>query len=290
MTKIGVRDTFTGCVILALLGVLVAAGPTAPPQPQPVGWGDWWQSAEEKRLDRIEQMVDCGIKVLYQGGHGSGVLFVRGEEVYAITAAHVVRDRGGSQPFGWFPQQLVPDAVQPKKTYGTKSIWIHRHRQDVDTFTTDIYAAEIIAVDGPTDAAILRIKNVTPANFPGLDGGADFDLRNNKTLRRGEKTIHVGNFNDSKEAVTNGVISNPQLPLGNGQPPLPKFRVIQTTNMCAPGSSGGAVYLEGNGKCIGILVRTTWMPGDALVIPVYEIDQWLNDVSDEMGLLLEQPE
>lgn len=263
----------TGLGLVAI--VLIGLGSATAPQPK---------SAEEQRLDRIEQMVDCGVKVLYSGGHGSGVLFVRGEEVYVLTAAHVIRDRSGpNQPFQWLPQQLRPHIGG----YGKGSIWIHRHRQSETVYTTDVFAAEVIAVDGPTDAAILRIKNVTPANFPGLDGGADFDLRNNKSLRKGMKTIHVGNFNDSREAVTDGVISNPQQSLQYGQPPLPKFRVIQTSNMCAPGSSGGAVYLESNGKCIGILVRTTWMPGDALVIPAYQIDQWLNGVSDEMGLLLE---
>ena len=289
MTKIGVRDTFTGFVILALLGVLVAAGQPAPAQP--AGWGDWWQSAEENRLDRIEHMVASGVKVLYTGGHGSGVLFVRGDEVYILTAAHVIEDRNNrGGPFGFFPQQLVPDAVQPKKSYGKSNIWIHRHRQSVDVYTTDIYAAEMIAVDGPADAAILRVKNVTPANFPGLNGGAVFDLRNNKLLRKGTKTIHVGNFHDSIEAVTEGVIANPQQPLKYGSPPLPDFRTIQVTNMIAPGSSGGGMYLEGNGKCIGIVVRTTWMPGDSLVIPVYQIDQWLNGVSEDLAVLLEQPE
>lgn len=288
MKRSRVRDGITVIAIVAFLGALIAAAP--PAAPQPVGWGDWWQSTEEKRLDRIDQMVDCGVKVLYQGGHGSGVLFVRGEEVYVLTAAHVIEDRGPARPFGWFPQQLVPEQIQPKRSYGKANIWIHRHRQSIDVYTTDVFAAEVIAVDGPTDAAVLRIKNATPENFPGLDGGADFDLRNNKLLRKGEKTIHVGNFHNSREAVTNGVIANPQQPLENGSPPLPKFRVIQVTNMIAPGSSGGGLYLEGSGKCIGIVVRTTWMPGDSLVIPVYQIDQWLNDESDELGLLLEQPE
>ena len=289
MTRIGVRDTLMGFVILALLGSIVAAG--LPADPQPTGWGDWWTSAEEQRLDRIEQMVDSGVKVRYSGGHGSGVLFVRGDEVYVLTAAHVIEDRqprGG--PFGFFPQAMVPEVVQPKRSYGKSTIWIHRHRQSVDVYATDVYTAEVIAVDGPADAAILRVKNVTPENFPGLDGGADFDLRDNKLLRKGMKTIHVGNFHDSIEAVTEGVIANPQQPLKYGSPPLPKFRVIQVTNMIAPGSSGGGMYLEGNGKCIGIVVRTTWVPGDSLVIPVYQIDQWLNGVSDELGLLLEQPE
>lgn len=265
--------------------ILLVLGAVLPTVLQPAGWNDWWRSAEEKRLDRIEQMVDCGVKVLYSGGHGSGVLFVRGEKVYVLTAAHVIRDRG-NQPFRWLPQQLN----LTKGSYGGGSIWIHRHRQSETIYTTDVFAAEMIAVDGSTDAAILRIKNVTPANFPGLDGGADFDLGNNKSLRKGMKTIHVGNFNASREAVTNGIISNPQQALQYGQPPLPNFRVIQISNMCAPGSSGGAIYLESNGKCIGILVRITGMSGNALVIPAYQIDQWLNGISDEMGLLLEQPE
>ncbi len=287
MTRIGVRDTFTGFVILALLGAIVAAGIPKPAQSTSLTN----QSAEETRLDRIEHMVASGVKVRYSGGHGSGVLFVHGDEVYVLTAAHVIEDRGrGGGPFGFFPQQLVPDIVQPKKSYGANNIWIHRHRQSIDVYTTDIYIAEMIAVDGPADAAILRIKNATPANFPGLDGGAEFDLRNNKLLRKGTKTIHVGNFQDSIEAVTEGVIANPQQPLKYGSGPLPDFRLIQVTNMIAPGSSGGGMYLEGNGKCIGIVVRTTWVPGDSLVIPIYQIDQWLNGVSDEMGVLLEQPE
>lgn len=285
MTKIGVRDTFTGFILLVFLGVLVSAGSPVV-EPQLASWGDWWRSAEEKRLDRIDHMVDSAVKVLYRGGHGSGILFVRGEEIYVLTAAHVVRDR---QPRPW---AFIPDEIKPnqKLTYGTGTIFIHRHRQSETIFADDVYTAELIVANGPTDAAILRIKHVTPENFPGLNGGASFDLRNNKTLRRGMKTIHIGNFNDSIEAVTEGIIANPQLPLRGGSPPLPKFRVIQTTNMVAPGSSGGGIYLESTGECIGVLVRTSWMPGDALVIPVYEIDQWLNGVSDEMAVLLEQPE
>jgi len=269
--------------------IVVAAPPAA--TPQPASWDDQQQLAEENRLDRIDHMVNSGVKVLYMGGHGSGVLFVRGDEIYVITAAHVIRDRHQAPfgPFGFLPKNMNPTLILAKKTYGTRPIWIYRHRQGVNLYRTDVYTAEVIAVDGPTDAAILRIKNVTPANFPGLNSGASFDLRNNKTLRRGMKTIHVGNFGDSIEAVTNGVIANPQHPLKGGPPPWPNFRVIQTTNMCAPGSSGGGVYLEGNGKCIGILVRTTWMPGDSLIIPIYEIDQWLNGESIELGLLLEQP-
>lgn len=286
MHRFRARNGITWFAIVALLGIVAMS--SAPTTPEPADMGDWWKSTEEKRLDRIDQMVDSGCKVLYRGGHGSGVLFVRGDDIYVLTAAHVIADRNPNQPFGGFPQQLVPNS--PKITYGKSSIFIHRHRQSEEVFATDVFAAELIAVDGPTDAAILRIKDVTIENFPDLDEGATFDLRDNKSLRRGEKTIHVGNFNDSRDAVTEGVIANPQQPLAYGQPPLPSFRLIQTTNLCAPGSSGGAVYLEENGKCIGILVRTTWMPGDALVIPVYEIDQWLNGVSDEMGQLLEQPE
>ncbi len=289
MTRIGVRDTFTGFVILAFLGVLVALG--QPDTPQPAGFGDQLESAAENRLDRIEHMAASGVKIIYSNGHGSGVLFVRGEEVYILTAAHVIEDRRGRRgSFGFLPQQLILDVVRLSRSYGTSSIWIQRHRQSVDVYTTDIYAAEVIAVNGHADAAILRVKNVTPKNFPGLDGGAVFDLRNNKLLRKGMKTIHVGNFHNSIEAVTEGVIANPQQPLKHGAGPLPDFRVIQVTNMIAPGSSGGGIYLEGNGKCIGIVVRTAWSPGDSLIIPAYQIDQWLNGVSDEMAVLLEQPE
>lgn len=286
MRRFRARDGIAFAIV-ALMGLVAMGNP--PATHEPVGWSDWRRSSEEKRLDRIDQMVDSGVKVLYGSGHGSGVLFVRGEDVYVLTAAHVVKDGNPNQPFGWgwVPQQLVPGNGI---TYGKRPIWIHRHRQSETVYTTDVFAAEIVAVDGPTDAAILKIKNATPENFPDLEEGATFDLRNNKSLRRGMKTIHVGNFNQSKNAVTDGIISNPQQVLEYASPPLPKFRVIQTTNMCAPGSSGGGVYLESNGKCIGILVRTTWMPGDGLVIPVYEIDQWLNDVSEEMGKLLEQPE
>lgn len=280
-------DTINGFVILGLLGVLIAAAPKpVADAPQPASWNDWWTSAEEKRLDRIDHMVDSGVKVLYGGGHGSGVLFVRGDEVYVLTAAHVVVDRRPS-PWLLLPEELQPDL---QLTHGSRTIFIYRHRQDETIYADDVYTAELIVADGLTDAAILRIKHATPENFPGLDGGVVFDLRNNKSLRKGMKTIHVGNFQDSIEAVTEGIIANPQMPLKAGRPPLPDFRVIQTTNMVAPGSSGGGMYLESTGECIGILVRASWRPGDGLVIPVYEIDQWLNGVSDELGVLLEQPE
>lgn len=285
MRRFRALDAITGFVVIAFVGILVGIG--QPKAPQLASWDDQQHLAEEKRLDRIDHMVNSGVKVLYRGGHGSGVLFVRDGEIYVLTAAHVVVDR--SMPIR--PWLLLPEKLQPttKRTYGTGTIFIHRHRQNETTFAEDVYIAELIVADGPTDAAILRIKHVTPKNFPGLRGGASFDLRNNKSLRRGMKTIHIGNFNDSIEAVTEGIIANPQLPLQGSSPPLPPFRVIQTTNMVAPGSSGGGIYLESTGECIGVLVRTSWMPGDALVIPIYEIDQWLNSVSDEMGELLEQP-
>ncbi len=286
MTKFRARNGLAWWAVVAVLGLSVTGiGQTIPEE---AGFRDFGKTYKEKRQERIDNMVDNSCKVLYQGGHGSGILFVRGEEVYVLTAAHVIRDPVTVQLFGWqvLPQQLMPR----KRTYGKNSaIWIHRHRQSETIFVDDVYEAELVAVDGPTDAAILKIKDATPENFPGLEG-AIFDLTNNKSLKSGMKTIHVGNFNQSKNAVTDGVICNPQHALTGGSPPLPPFRVIQVTNISGPGSSGGGVYLESNGKAIGILVRVAWLPGDALVIPAYEIDQWLNDQSEELGKLLEEPE
>lgn len=266
-----------------------APAPAPTPEPEPELKLDLkaWPLAEQERQARIDQMVASSCKVLYSGGHGTGVLFVRGDTVYVLTAAHVVRDwnhkTARRTPFGL---RILDPTAYKNADYGTGTIFISRHRKDVDLYHFDMYTAEVVVVDGPTDAAILKIKHATPANFPGLNGGATFELVNNKLLKPGMKTIHVGNFHVSLDAVTDGVICNPQMTC-LGPPPLPPFRVIQVSNMSAPGSSGGGVYLEATGDLIGILVRVTWTPGDALVIPVYEIDQWLNGVSEEMGRLLE---
>lgn len=276
-------QSVTTLTILVFLGVLVAAGiPDVSPTPIQVVAP---LSAAEQRLDRIEHMVDSSVKVLYGHTHGSGVLFVRSETVYVLTAAHVVEDRKPMlRPWTYIPDEEAPEI---KRSYGNRTIFIQRHRQDETTFKDHMYIAKLLVVDGPTDAAILEIMNARPKHFPSLNGGAVFDLRNNKSLRRGTKTIHVGNFMDNIEAVTEGVIANPQQPMEDGDPPLPDFRVLLTTNMVAPGSSGGGIYLESNGKLIGIVVRTTKIPGEAYSIPIYKIDQWLNSVSEEMGVLLE---
>lgn len=283
MPRLSRWESVTGLTVLVFLGVLVAAGiPDASPEPLQVVAP---LSAAEQRLDRIEHMVDSSVKVLYGTGHGSGVLFVHDENVYVLTAAHVVEDRRPMlRPWLYIPDE---EASATKRTYGQRTIFIQRHRQDETTFKEHMYIAKVVVVDGPTDAAVLQIMHARPEHFPSLDGGAVFDLRNNKSLRRGMKTIHVGNFMDNIEAVTEGVIANPQQPMADGVPPLPDFRVLLTTNMVAPGSSGGGVYLESNGKLIGIVVRTSLRPGEAYSIPIYEIDQWLNSISEEMAALLE---
>lgn len=247
---------------------------------------------EDQRQQYIDDMVSHSVKVGYRGGHGTGVLFVRGEDVYCITAAHVVVDRYTEGNFEnlIFPDPFrgVPRAPLAGRTYGTGIIWISRHTQSETRWHQAIYTAELIAADGPTDIAILKVKHATVENFPGLHG-AKFDLRNNKSLKPGMKTIHVGQFHDSYNAVTDGVICNPQHPLLYGEPPLPKFRVIQVTNMSAPGSSGGGVYLEQNGRHIGLLVRVSYFPGDAIVIPIYEVYKWAQSLDKPLGHLFEDP-
>lgn len=244
---------------------------------------------EDQRQQFIDAMVSHSVKVGYAGGHGTGVLFVKNDEVYCITAAHVVVDR--ETRGGPFADLRIPEPFRgfiSGTTYGTKIIWISRHTQSETRFHNAIYTAELIASNGPTDIAILKVKNASPDDFPALIG-ARFDLRNNKSLKPGMKTIHVGQFGDSLNAVTDGVICNPQHPLRGGEPPLPRFGVIQVTNMSAPGSSGGGVYLEQNGRHIGLLVRVSYFPGDAVVIPIYEVYKWAQTLETPLGHLFEEP-
>lgn len=272
---------------LAVSGALVATAA----YPKVSWWDSVWTSAEEERLQRIADMVSCTVKVRYDGGHGSGVLFIVGEDVYCLTAAHVVYDSPPRNPYNSFPfggGWFVPPRTSDKDaTFGTKSIILSLHLQDEETFKDVLYNAELVAADGPTDVAILKVVGSTVKDFPGLKG-AQFDLTNNKSFPKGTRTIHVGNWFDSLNAVSEGVICNPQQPLENGDGPLPEFRILQTTNMVGPGSSGGPLFLESNGKCIGLVVRVSTFPGDSISIPIYEAYLWAKSLETPLGYLFEE--
>lgn len=286
-TKLNRTRGRSGASSLYLCGALaVGAAVAATATYNPTSW--LGSSTEEKRQQLIDDMVSNTVKVHYSQGHGSGVLFVRGEDVFCITAAHVVLDRKPRNLFENFPFG-VGDPDPEGSTYGTKTIILSRHTQDEEKFEDALYTAVLVAADSNVDVAILRVKGSTVKDFPGLKG-ASFDLRNNKSLKPGTKTIHVGNWNDSIDSVSEGVICNPQHPMGEaGPPPWPQFRVLNVTNMVGPGSSGGPLFLESSGKCIGLIVRVENMPRDAIAIPIYEVYKWAQTLDMPLGYLFEEP-
>ncbi len=196
----------------------------------------------------------------FSNGEGSGVIFTRkdseGNSVnFVWTAAHVIDNLRKER------QVLINGAkktiVEFKDPMVVKEI--RQNGRTVGRLQMDAEVLKYSDADDGHDLALLRIRK---HNF--VTDTVTFYL-DEKIPGLGTDLLHVGSLLGQMGAnsMTDGIYSQH----GRLIKSLNKFVFDQTTCTAFPGSSGGGVYLKGDARYVGMLVRGAG-EGFNLIVPV----------------------
>jgi len=218
------------------------------------------ESMESQRTVVIRRILSCNVAVSYDGALGSGVVYRKDGKLYALTAAHVVEDT---------PQAIAAFAVNGSapipfiaRTHGTKDILVFAVEEDG---TKVCYAckADMILVFPEEDIAVLQLQEI-----PGLMesvGNSTFDF---STPTIGDRVFAVGNTSFEVGTLSAGIIQH-----GNRKPAgsLGEQRYVQSDCTGGPGMSGGGLFLQSTGACIGIVSMKSDITGSIYAVPMSKV-------------------
>jgi S1-C subfamily serine protease len=223
--------------------------------------------AVDKKI--VDHLQNVSVTVETEKGSGSGVIKVRkrGEEniAFIFTAAHVIESlrktkevvdgRNGTKRIviEFEDAKIIQVLVENGRTIGKVELY-----------------AKVLKYNAEEDLAVLMVRK---KNFS--DKSVEFYL-DSDIPSIGSPVVHIGSFLGEKlgsASLSTGVISQ----LGR----LIKGKVFDQTSAAAfPGSSGGGVYMESNGKLIGLLLRGA-DPTFNFICPVRRLVTWTKSTNIE---------
>lgn len=214
--------------------------------------------------DLAEKLQNLSVTVHSPDGQGSGVIITRDGINYVLTAGHMVSESrkvisyhdnstGGTKKYSKFPVlTIVKEIVRDGRSIGYTSI-----------------QADVVVYSSPEagdDLCLLRLRDHI------TDGSVEFWSDGDKlTPPSGTRLVHVGSFlgQDGSNSFSEGSISQ----IGR----VMFDKVFDQGNFPAfPGSSGGGVFLQENGKDVGVLLRGA-APGFVFYCPVRRIHTWAHE-------------
>lgn len=220
------------------------------------------EQMEFQRRKVITQVVSCNIAISYSNALGSGVVYRRGGTLYALTAAHVVAD--DKQTVTITPS-VVTDfslSIESPQTYATKDILVFA----VEENTTNVYyacKAEMVLVIPEVDVAVLKLVDL-PEFMAGM-GNSTFDF---SIPEIGERVYAVGNSSYEVGTLSTGIVQHGnRKPVGNPG----DMTYIQSDCSGGPGMSGGGLFLQSTGECIGIISMKNSSNNSLYAVPMCTI-------------------
>jgi|694.fasta_scaffold01222_47 S1-C subfamily serine protease len=218
------------------------------------------ESMEAQRTVVIRRIISCNIAISYNNALGSGVVYRKDGKLYALTAAHVVEDEPTTvAAFSVNGSAPIPFVT---KTHGTKDILVFA----VEENGTNVYyacKADIVLVVPEEDIAVLQLQEI-----PGLVeniGNSTFDF---STPTIGERVFAVGNTSFEIGTLSAGIVQH-----GNRKPAgsTGEQRFVQSDCAGGPGMSGGGLFLQSTGECIGIVSMKSDITGSIYAIPMSKV-------------------
>ena len=202
----------------------------------------------------------------FSNGEGSGVIFTRkdskGNQVnFVWTAAHVIDNLRKTR------ETVVNGS--PKTVVEFKDPMVVKEiRQNGRTVGRLQMDAEVLKYSDAKDGHDLALLRIRKFNF--VKDTVTFYLED-KIPGLGTDLLHVGSLLGQMGAnsMTDGIYSQH----GRIIKSLNKHVFDQTTVTAFPGSSGGGVYLKGDAKYIGMLVRGAG-EGFNLIVPVRRMQEY----------------
>jgi S1-C subfamily serine protease len=209
------------------------------------------------RDEIITHIIKSVPMVVNGSATGSCILFKRGDEAMALTAAHVVAKHEDKQVGPYLPIEtetpLIPIQVIGWNSSNDSILWV--------------CSAEIVCEDTKMDFAILRLLSTSPEmEFASFSG---------KTASFGERVFMVGSPMLDASTLSEGIVCHPHRnpALGNTS----GLRYIHTDAIGCFGSSGGGLFREQDGLCIGVVVLRDPSYGAMYALPIVEILPFISD-------------
>lgn len=133
------------------------------------------------------------------------------------------------------------------------------------------YEAQLVGRDGPTDLALLRLRNA-PQSLPAAQ------LGDSRRLRTGDWVLAVGNPFGLSSSVSLGIVSALARRLGG---PYDEF--LQTDAAINPGSSGGPLF-DLQGQVVGIATAVPVAAGVGFAVPSSVVLELLPQLEKQGGV------
>lgn len=207
---------------------------------------------ENKRLDVIKHIRDASVLIMSPVGTGTGVVVKHKEKIYVWTAAHVVNPKwiSAKPPEIPLPPELKDreDKNVPKDIPIPKILMVLKvaeyHKDRIEYVAAEVRVVAVGDQGRDEDLALLEIKD--PVDL--FKRSAITFSEKSKPLI-GTRLFHIGNHLVPNYPFTlvSGMITN-----RNGLDDIGTVDVLSFP--IRGGASGGGVFLQSNGRCIGILV------------------------------------
>jgi hypothetical protein len=235
-------------------------------------------SAQDAKL--IDALQSISVTIRADSSQGSGTLVTRrrGDETltFVWTAAHVLDTLRKTRPI------VDPNSGAGKVAieFGDAAI-IQEFRQNgrrIGEIKMDAKVVRYSDADHGEDLALLQVRKT---NFTPADASAKFYL-DDEIPALGTKLLHVGSLLGQlgSNSLTSGILSQQGRVLNLGANGVV---FDQTTATAFPGSSGGGVHLEKDGRYVGMVVRGA---GESFnfIVPVRRMRAWAKKANIEWAL------
>jgi hypothetical protein len=227
--------------------------------------------------DVIGHLQDISATVLSDNTSGSGVCFTRKDggdsRTFCWTAAHVIA------PLRKTREVIINGATKTSVEFSDAVILndLYENGRRVGETRFEAKVVKYSDADRGDDLALLEVRK---RNFLPLDCSVEFYAG---TPKIGAHLLHVGSLlgQMGSNSLTGGILSRVGRVIEDLGPDGKVFDQVQCTSM--PGSSGGGVFEESSGKCIGLLVRGAG-EGFGLVVPVRRMREWAKDAKVEWAM------
>lgn len=229
----------------------------------------------------VQGLQDISVTIRANNSQGSGTLFTRKVDdnttvTFVWTAAHVV------DGLRKIRSVIDPESGSPKLLVEFEDAEIVREfTEDGRRIGEMKFDARVLKYSDARQGEDLALLIVRKRNYVGVDVGAKFYL-DEAIPPIGTELYHVGSLlgQVGSNSLTTGVVSQIGRVLNLGA-----NGVIfdQTTVTAFPGSSGGGVFLKGDGRYVGMLVRGAGEQFN-FTVPVRRLTAWAKKVDIEWAV------
>lgn len=226
----------------------------------------------------VQKLQDISVTIKSGRGQGSGTLFTRkvGDDTvtYVWTAGHVVDNLRKMRPV------VINGNAKVVVEFEDAQI-VQEFKQDGRRIGELKMEARVVRYSDAEEGEDLALLEVRKRNFAPADTTTVF-YDSDEAPAIGTELYHVGSLlgQFGANSLTSGLISQQGRVLALGANGVV---FDQTTVTAFPGSSGGGVFLKGDGRYVGMLVRGAGEQFN-LIVPVRRLRAWAKSAKVEWAI------